>query len=168
MVLGVVVLVAAFAGGAGAGVRWLKVKQEEKRAAAPAAIAKEVSEAEKLAMGGDLDKAHDSINDALDNPNLSAQAKHDLYMQQGVTYENEKKYDQALESYRKAFETKESSQAAESIARMYEQKGDKASAITYYEKAIPLIPQDDAMKDALKKYYENKIIVLKGGEPNYE
>ncbi len=168
MVLGAVVLVAGLAGGAGAGVRWFKTKQEEKRAASPTAITKEATAAQKLTQGGDLDKAHDTINDALDNPGISAQSKHDLYMQQGATYENQKKYDEATESYQKALDAKESMQAYESLARMAEQKGDKTLAIGYYEKAIPLIPEDDAMKDAIKKYYENKIIVLKGGEPNYE
>lgn len=165
---GLVVLVAAVAGGAGVGVRWLQVKQDQKRAAQPEAISKEASEAENLTMGGDFDKAHDTINDALDNPSLSAQAKHDLYVQQGVTYENQKNYDAAMESYKKAEAAKPSMNAAQSIARMYELKEDKASAIAYYKKAIPLIPEEDAMKDALKKYFENKIIVLEGGQPNYE
>ncbi len=168
MVLGAVVLVAGLAGGAGAGVRWLKTKQEEKRAASPQAISKDVSDAQKQILGDDLDKAHGTINDALDNPGISAQSKHDLYLQQGAIFENEKKYDEAAASYQKALEAKESSQAYESLARLAEQKGDKDLAISYYEKAIPLIPQDDAMKDAIKKYYENKIIVLKGGKPNYE
>lgn len=168
MVLGAVVLVAGLAGGAGVGVRWLQAKQAQKRAASPQAIAEETTEAQQLAMSGDLDKAHETVNDALDNPGISAQSKHDLYIQQGVTYENQQEYDAAAESYRKALAAKESSQAYESLARMAEQKGDKALAITYYEKAIPLIPADDSMRDAIKKYYENKIVVLKGGEPDYE
>lgn len=165
---GLVVLVAAVAGGAGAGLRWWQVKQDQKRAGQPQAISKEANEAQDLALSGDFDKAHDTINDALDNPSLSAQAKHDLYLQQGVTYENQANYDAAMESYKKAEAAKESMDAAQSIARMYEIKEDKASAITYYKKAATLVPEDETMRDALKKYFENKVIVLEGGQPNYE
>ena len=165
---GLVVLVAAVAGGAGAGLRWWQVKQDQKRAAQPQAVSKEATEAQNLALEGDFDKAHDTVNEALKNPSLSAQAKHDLYLQQGVTYENETKNAEALESYRKAFSIKETMDAAQAIARMFEAAGDKQQAIIYYGKAIPLVPQDDAMRDAFKKYFENKIIVLEGGQPNYE
>jgi len=165
---GLVLIVAALALAAGAGARWLQQKREYSRLAKPENVTKEASAAQKQSFMGDYDKALTTINEALDNPSLSAQAKHDLYLQQGAAYENQKKYDEAMASYRKAESFKETLDAAQSIARMAEQKGDKALAITYYKKAITLIPDDDAMKDALKKYFENTIRVLEGKEPIYE
>lgn len=167
MFLGAVLIVAALGLAAGAGVRRLQTRREFS-SSKPENITKEASAAQNQTLGGNLDKAHDIINKALENPSLSAKAKHDLYLQQGVTYENQKDYDAAMASYRKAESAKETMDAAQSIARMAEQKGDKALAITYYKKAIPLIPSQDAMKDALKKYFENKIKVLEGGQPDYE
>ena len=157
------------AGGAGAGARWWQQqKTQELQGPPPSPVAKENTRAESLALKGDYDGAHETINNALADPNLSAQAKHDLYLQQGVTYENQKDYDAAMESYRKAESIKETADVMQAIARMAEMKQDVALAVTYYKKAIPLIPEDEVMKESLKKYYENKIIVLQGGQPNYE
>lgn len=166
--LGVVLLVVVLSLAAGGAARWFQQKREFARQAKPEAISKEAKEAQDLAFSGDFNKAHDTIDDALDNPSLSAKAKHDLYLQQGVTYENEKNYDAAMESYRKAESFTETMDAVQSIARMAEIKGDKQMAITYYKKAIPLIPKDDAMAESTKKYFENKIIELEGGTVKYE
>ena len=170
---GLVVLVAGVAGGAGVGLRWLQTRQEKKQATTsldniPATVTKEASEAQELSAKGEFGKAHDTINKALENSNLSDGAKYELHMQQGITYENETNYDAAMESYKKAESVHASTDAAQSIARMYEAKGDKSSAITYYKKAITLIPKDDAMYEATKKFFENTIIVLEGGQPKYE
>jgi tetratricopeptide (TPR) repeat protein len=164
---GIVLLVVVVSLAAGGAARWFQQKSQYDRSAKPEAITKEATAAQNLALKGDYDKAQETISKALDNPSLSAQAKHDLYMQQGVTYENQRNYDAALESYRKAESFKETSIAAAAIANIAEIKGDKQLAITYYKKAIPLIP-DDAMKDSTKKYFENKITELEGGVVKYD
>lgn len=166
--LGVVLLVAVLAAAAGAGARWLQHRKEYSRAAKPEAVNKDVSAAQNLTFNGNFDKAHETISKALDNPNLSAQAKYDLYMQEGVMYETQQKNDAAMESYRKAEAAKETMDVAQSIARMAEAKGDKQLAITYYKKAITLIPQDDALRDSAKKYFEDKITELEGGTVNHD
>lgn len=161
--VGLFLLVVVFAGAAGAGLRWLQQQKEYQRLGKPDVIAKEATKAQDLALSGDFDKAHGTINDALDNPRLSADAKYDLLMQRGITYENQDDPDAAMSSYREAESIKQTMNVAQSIARMAELKGDKQLAISQYKKAIPLIPQDDAMKDSTKRYFENKITELEGG-----
>lgn len=166
--VGVVVLVAVLAAVVGAGVRWFQQQRDYDNRAKPEAITQEATTAQNQALGGNFDQAHETINKALDNPNLSTQAKYDLYMQQGVTYEGQKNYDAAMESYRKAESLKETTEVTSAIASLAESRGDKQTAITYYKKAIPLIPEDDAMKDSLKKYFEDKVTELEGGVVNHE
>ena len=163
---GAVLLVVAVSLGAGVGLRWWQQQREYARLGAPEAVAKEAAEAQNLTLMGDFNKAHDTINAALGNPKLSADAKHRLLMQQGTAYQNQQKLDEAMNSYRRAESLKQTQSAAEAIANVAEMKGDKELAIQYYQKAISLIPSDDVLKDSTKKYYEDKIITLQGGQPN--
>lgn len=159
----ITLLVAGVALAAGVGVRWWQQQREFARIGAPEAIAKEAAAAQNLSMMGNFDKAHDTINKALDNPKLSEDAKHQLYMQQGAAYQGQKNYNAAMDSYRQAESLKETQVLAEAIATIAAAQGNKDLAISYYQKAISLIPSDDAMKDSTKKYYDNQIFVLQGG-----
>lgn len=160
---GAVVLVAALALGAGIGVRWWQQQKEYKRLGSPGVVSSEALEAQNLVLKGDADKAHETINKALDNPKLSADAKYELLMQQGGAYESQQKNDAAMDSYRQAESVKQTQNVAEAIARVAGIKGDKDLAISYYQKAISLISSDDAMQDSTKKYYEDQIFILQGG-----
>lgn len=161
--VGAALLVAVVSLAAGAGMRWWQQQREYSRLSKPEAVSKEATEAQDLTLRGDFDKAHDTINKALDNPKLSSDAKYELFMQQGGAYEGQEKNDKAMESYRQAESLKETQIVTEAIARLAEAKGDKELAIRYYQKAISLIPSDDVMKDGTKKYYEDQIFVLQGG-----
>jgi Tfp pilus assembly protein PilF len=165
--LGILLLVVVVALAAGGGVRWWQ-QQKTKDRPPVQVVAKEVTQAQNQAISGDFDKAHETVKKALDKPSLSSQERYDLLMQQGLTYESQKNYSAAMESFRAAEALKKTMDVAQCIARMADSLGDKQLAITYYKKAITLIPEDDVMKDSLKKYFNNNIIVLEGGQPAYE
>ncbi len=173
MTVGLILLVVAVAGGVGVGTRWWQERHKPQSAEhvnpGEVKFSKAVTDAQKLMISGDYDKAHETINKALGAPGISAQEKHDLYMQQSIVYENQQNYDAALESSRHAGSAMESLQSAQSIANLAANKGDKEEAIAYYKKAITLIPDDPPqVRDNLKQYFENMIIYLEGGQPVYE
>jgi len=166
LIAGVVVL----AGGAGVAARWWQQREGTHDHAGGDHVhpgeyvfSEDVVAAQKLAQDGDYDKAHEAINNALANPSISNREKHDLLVQQGVTYESQQNYDAALESYRQAETFMESLQVAQSIANIAQQKGDKELAITYFKKALALAP-DDPAGQTLKRYFEDAIKYLETGE----
>ena len=164
---GIVLLIVVLGLAAGAGVRWWQQKRQ------PAAdktqvLPKEVTDAQNLVFEGNYDKAHETINNALKDPNLSAQSKYDLLMQQAFTYEGQQNPDAAMDAYLDAEAVMQTMDVAQSIARLAAAKGDKELAISYYQKALTLIQNDDAMRVEYKKYFESMISVLQGGQPTYE
>lgn len=160
LAVGVVVL----AGAAGVGARWWLQEREYAKAAKPTEFQKQLSSTTNLSVTGDYDKAHQTVDTALDNPKLSADQKYSLYQQQGSIYESQGKPDEALESYKKAESFKETYYIAGLIAYLAEQKDDKEMAINYYKKAISLIPDSEMMKDSIIRDYKAAITRL-GGQP---
>lgn len=156
-----VVVVAAAAGG---GLRWLQHYKEDKAAGRPEVVQAEVDEAQNVAIDGDFDKAHKTISEALDNPQLSKDSRYALLFQQGITYEGQKKYDEAIASYKEAEAIEATNAAAEAVARTAEAKGDKALAIEYYKKAIRLVDPNKPNAEGKKDFYERSIVNL-GGQP---
>lgn len=158
----VAVIVAA--GGAGLGLRWLQQYRDHKLATKPDAIQLKADEVQDLALSGDSDKAHKALDEALDNPELSPDGKYRLLFQEGITYENEKKYDEAISSYKEAEAINATQAVAEAIARTAEAKGDKELAIAYYKKAISLVDsKSNPQAEDVKSFYEQSIVNL-GGE----
>ncbi len=155
--------VAVLAGGAGAAWNWSRHRGTHPKKLD--AVSQAAADAQKQVFSGNYDKAHQSINTALENPKLSAEAKQNLYMQEGSVYENQKKYDKAMESYRKAEALGETAGITQSIAFLAVKMDNKELAITYFRKTIPLLPKGDRMYDENKKYFENWVIHLEGGEP---
>lgn len=155
--------VAVVAGGSGVGLSWWQYQQQERTHPGEVEFSEQFTEAQKQTLNSDYDKAHSTLDEALKDPNTPPSEMHDLYIQQGVVYENENKMDEAVESYKKAESYKESLQAAQSIARIAVQKDDKQLAITYYKKAILLLKNESPQaQDNLKKYFEDAIAHLEG------
>lgn len=165
LTIGIIVGVIVIAAGAGLG---LSLWQQRAYDYTTQTVPKEVTDAQNLVASGDFDKAHETVNNALKDPNLSTQSKYDLLMQQAFTYEGQKKPDAAMEAYRQADAVMQTMDTAQCIARLAADKGDKEMAIAYYQKALTLIPNDSPMRDENKKYFESMISVLQGGEPKYD
>jgi tetratricopeptide (TPR) repeat protein len=158
------VCVAVIAISAGVGARWWQQQREYERLATPEMVTQEASDAQNATLLGDFDKAYQGLQKALDNPKLSMNEKYDLLFQQGLTYENQKKYQEAIDSYKQAETQQATMGVTESIARVAESNGDKDLAIAYFKKAIPLIPSNDPRQDSIKRNYEESIVRL-GGRP---
>jgi tetratricopeptide (TPR) repeat protein len=157
-----VVAVIGVAMAAGVGLQWLKEYRDQKRAATPAVVTSTAEHAQDIALSGNYDQAYKEINEALNNPKLSPAEKYMLLFQLGVTYEDQQKYDEAINAYQKADSVKQTQSVAEAIARTAEEKGDKALAITYYKKAISRLDPNKPTAEDLKKFYEQSIIRLGG------
>ncbi len=154
---GVFVLVAVIAIGAGAGMRWWQQQKDREKAATPQAVSKQALDAQDLALTGNYDGAHQALDKALNNSSLSNNEKYELLLQKGLTYESQQKYDQALDSYKKAESARQTMVLAESIARVAREMGNEALAIEYYKKAIPLIPPDEPRRESIKRNFEEWI-----------
>jgi tetratricopeptide (TPR) repeat protein len=124
-------------------------------------LPKSVTEAQELAAEGKTDEANKKIGEALAQ-NPADEAKYELYVQQGVNYQNEGKNAEALAEYRKAEAVRLDFRLARLIGDVAVILDNKALAIEYYKKAIPLIDPDNPIKDAEKQTLEEKIKALGG------
>ena len=95
-------------------------------------------------------------------PGASNDDKFELYLQQGVNYENQQKWSDALTSYKSAEAIKKTSNVYESLGRVEENMGDKTAAINYYKQAIPLLDQNSPMYASYKQGLQDKITALGG------
>lgn len=95
-------------------------------------------------------------------PGASNDDKFELYLQQGINFENESKWSDALTSYKNAEAIKQTANVYESLGRVEENLGDKNAAIDYYKKAIPLLNQDSPMYASYKQGLQDKITALGG------
>jgi len=95
-------------------------------------------------------------------PGASNDEKFELYLQQGVNYENENKWNDALTSYKNAEAINKTSNVYESLGRVQENLGNKTEAINYYKQAIPLLSQNSPMYNSYKQALQDKITALGG------
>ena len=160
--VGVVVCSAVLAIAVGGAARWLQTYPAQRKAAEQKAIAEQTNDIQTKSLSGDYDAAHEEIQKQLDKSDLSDNEKQALLFQEGLTYENQKQYDKAIESYKKAAAVKDTQMTAEAMARTYETMGDKQNAIKYYKKAITLIPADYPLADTDKRHYGEAIKRLGG------
>lgn len=119
----------------------------------------DVNEAANLSSEGKYDESNKLIDESL----LSADdaTKYELYLQKGLNFENDAKYQEALAAYQEAVKIKQDFTIYSAIARVAEQLGDKQVAIENYKKALPLIPEDP-MAEFERRKLEEKIKELGG------
>jgi tetratricopeptide (TPR) repeat protein len=160
LVVGVIALAGLF----GVGFSWLTQQLKNSQTTIPEVPLTKAQEAQTVALDGDYDKAHKTLEDALKNPQISDSEKYDLTFQQGITYENQEKFDQAIEKYKQAEVLKATFAVAEAIARAAEAKDDKSLALEYYKKALERIPADEPNAEGYKEIYNYKIKELGGGQ----
>ncbi len=158
LVIGILLL----AVGAGFLVRWLQVQSEnQKKEAENINIVddrpRSVSEAQNLSVQGKYDEARKKIDESLADSSKSSDERYELYIQQGLNYQNQNKHAEALVEYRKAEAIRVDFKVVRLIAEAAELSGNKALAIEYYKKATPLIDPENPIKDSEKSRLEAKI-----------
>ena len=117
---------------------------------------KEAIQAQDLAAQGKYDQAQQVLSDALKNTSDNTE-KYNLYLEQGVNFESQRKYDEAIAAYQQAAAAQATSGVYEAIARAATSKGDKQLAIQSYQKAIEQLNLTDERQKSMKADYENQI-----------
>jgi len=164
LLAGGVVLLVVVAAGAGVGVRYWQTHRHSSTPASTAQRPKTREDtAQDLALSGDYAGAQAAIENALKQPNLSADDKYQLYYQQGANQKNQGDDQAALASFLQAASYEQTQGIYESLAQVATALGKNADAISYYKKAIPLIPPSP-LSDDYKRLDEQAIKAL-GGQP---
>jgi tetratricopeptide (TPR) repeat protein len=154
LVVGVILLAGLF----GVGFSWLSQQLKQGQSGpAPEEPLTKAQEAQNTALDGDYTKAHEALETALADPQISNDEKYELVFQQGITYENQKKFDEAIAKYKQAETIKATQAVAEALARTAESKGDKSLAVEYYKKALERIPANYPNAEGSKEFYNYKI-----------
>lgn len=148
--------------GSGIAFRWWQLRDQSPPAIPltenlPEAVAK----SQDLAIGGDYEAAQKALAEELATT-TDNEAKYSLYLQEGLNSKNAGKYDEAIESYKKAEAVKKTTGLYSAMARAYESKGDKAKAIEYYKKALALIDPKTTMAEVNKQEIQQEIKELGG------
>jgi len=117
---------------------------------------KAVTDAQKSVDQGDYTKAQSTLDTAL-KTTTNTDDKFDIYLEKGVTYENEQKYNDAITAYQQAAATKSLPSAYQAIARVATTIGNKQLAIDSYNKAISLLNPNDARSASLKQTLQEQI-----------
>jgi len=120
-----------------------------------------VTNAQDLMVTGKSNEASKQLESDIAGTDNSDE-KYELYLTQGVNYENQKQYDNAIAAYKNAEAIKKTSTVYESLGRTLAAKGDKAAAIEYYKQAIPLLDKNSPRHDA-EQYELEQIIKGLGG-----
>lgn len=151
--------------GAGALVWWLQHKDDVKNNNPPSVnigVPTNVSEAQKLAMTGDIAGSEKKLQEAIDNPATPSDEKYELYVQQGVNLSNQKKYQQALDKLKEAEAIKQTFTVSHLIAEQAEALGNKALAIEYYKKTLTQLDPNAIGYRSDKRVFEAKVKELGG------
>ena len=99
-----------------------------------------------------------AIKASVNDPEL----KKSLFLGKTLLYFNEGNYDEALVIAKDLEAIEKNYNIEQTIASIYEQKGDKQNAIKYYKNAIPLIDKSSSRFGEEVKYCQNRIDVLSG------
>ena len=162
-VLGVLVVLVV-AAGAGIGLRLLQNDKAAKNADSEITeqpLPESVREAQNLGVSGDTEGALNAIDKALADGGTPNEEKYQLYIQQGNAYYNSKDIKAAITSYETAEKIDGTYEIVSLLATVYEEDGNKAKAIEYHKKSIPLIPESP-MQQYYKSEAERKIQELEG------
>lgn len=149
--------------GAGVFVRWMVDRNKVPDTKAGPPLAAEIKEVQDLTLNNKPEEAEKKISELLADPGVSSEVKFSLYLQRGANDYQKGAYQQALESYMKAFEIRQTYPIAQSIGSTWLALGDKQQAIQYYRKAIELIPQDNPVRDDEIQVIEEQIRALESG-----
>lgn len=163
LIIGISVFVAAVGGGVG--LRMLLDNSKPDTSTGIQVQPTAGNKAQDLAISGKYADAHKQISDALSKPDVSSGDKYVLYYQQGATYLNEGKIQQAIDSYKQAEAVQATHSVTKSIGDAYAQLDNKEEAIEYYKKAISLLATSNSpIAGEDKSLLEEKIRNL-GGQP---
>ena len=163
---GIVVLLLILAVVAGVVVQMVQRVNQQKQdksnfTTASSGLPQAIDKAQNESTAGDNSAAQSTISQALQSASTKAE-KQALYVQQGIIFENQQQYDQAIASYKKAEALGITFTIALRIAQTAEEKGDKAMAIDYYKKTIANLDPKNPLHDADKDDFEAKIRALGG------
>ncbi len=174
---GVVVLLFVLAIGAGILVQWLQHKDangnkgatsdtsslgaDPSGAQAQNSLPDSVKSAQNAAASGNYAQSNKDIVSNIASSS-SNDEKFELYLQQGVNDENEGKYGDAVAAYKSAEALKQTWALYENLGRASAANGDKANAITYYKKALSMVPSSDPLSELEKNQLQENITNLGG------
>lgn len=105
--------------------------------------------AQHLSAQGDYSKAVASTNDALKTAS-SSDEKYDLYIEQGLAYENQQKLQDALAAYQHAVTINSTYGSNEAVGRVAQALGNTQLAISSYHTALSLIDNNSPGADSKK------------------
>lgn len=120
-----------------------------------------VKTAQGLAATGNYDQSNKAIATSLATASNNDE-KYQLYLQQGANDENQSQWDSALSAYTNALNIQKTSTVYTALGRVSEAKGDKKSALSYYQQALSLLDTKDPMYDFEKSQVEDQIKALGG------
>lgn len=129
-------------------------------ASAPSVVYAQLDQvAQQKAHAGDTKAAAQSYSDAVKSA-TTPEDKNYLYSSEAAIYVNSSQYDQALQPALDAFAAHQDEGTAELVAYIYEQRGDKANAVVYYQKAKDLVDPNDPTSYGAD-FYQERIDALK-------
>lgn len=120
-------------------------------------------EASKLAYAGDVQAGVDVLDAAIKGSS-DTHAKFIYYSQKAILLFNNKNLDGALLAAKQAFELEQAVDSAAFVGQIARAKGDRATALDYYKKALALVDvEGNPMGQRDKEYYTGIVAELEGG-----
>lgn len=101
-----------------------------------------VQAAQDLTANGKYDQADKQIATSIATTSDNNE-KYELYLAQGVNYENQRQYDNAISAYKNAEAVKKTWIVYKALGRASEGKGDKTAALSYYKQALGALDGKD-------------------------
>lgn len=166
IIAGVVVLVLV-AAGAGIALRWWQdaSKQQEMSQTdeeETPTLPRVVDDLQNLRTEGNEEAFDQELTTALENPDYDDPTRALLYIQQGSAAYDNKDFNAALEAFLQAEDLDPSSQTAQLVGFAYQELGNNAKAIEYYQLTIDRLNPENILYEADKAYFEDRINQLQG------
>jgi len=123
---------------------------------------KKADSADKLALEGNVEGGVKELDDAIQNTD-SDDDKFVYYTRKATLLYNSGDLEAAFAPAVSAYQIKETSDSAAFVGQIAREKGDRATALDYYRKAISHIDPSKPLADEDKKYYESVVAELEAG-----